>query len=113
MYQYFIKGGPFILPMVVGLVLLIFIAYRNLFNQYHTDCLILIGAATSLFGVFATAIGINNAMNFSNDMSKIAPHIMFNGIKTSLITTYFGSFNLSLSILLWYYYRIKYKSPNV
>ena len=33
-------------------------------------------------------VGMNDAMEFSKNMSKIAPHIMINGIKTSLITTY-------------------------
>tara|TARA_A100001234_G_scaffold169955_1_gene151199 strand:- start:184 stop:570 length:387 start_codon:yes stop_codon:yes gene_type:complete len=113
MYQYFISGGPFMLPMLMGLVLSIFIAYKNIFSQYHTDKIIIIGAATSLLGIVSTVVGMNDALEFSKNMSKIAPHIMINGIKTSLITTYFGGFILLVSVLLWYYFKNKYNSQHI
>ena len=101
------------LPMLVGLAVSIFIAFKNVSNRYHTDRIIIIGAATSLLGIVSTAVGINNALGFSNGISKIAPHIMINGIKTSLITTYFGGFILLVSILLWYYFKNKYDSQHI
>ena len=113
MYQYFISGGPFMLPMLMGLVLSIFIAYKNIFSQYHTDKIIIIGASTSLLGIVSTVVGMNDALEFSKNMSKIAPHIMINGIKTSLITTYFGGFILLVSVLLWYYFKNKYNSQHI
>ena len=78
------------LPMLLGIAVSIFIAFKNVSNRYHTDRIIIIGAATSLLGIVSTAVGINNALGFSNGISKIAPHIMINGIKKSLITTYFA-----------------------
>ncbi len=113
MYQYFISGGPFMLPMLMGVVFSIFIAYKNIFSQYHTDKIIIIGASTSLLGIVSTVVGMNDALEFSKNMSKIAPHIMINGIKTSLITSYFGGFILLLSVLLWYYFKNKYNSQHI
>ena len=87
MYQYFISGGPFMLPMLVGLVLAIFIAYKNIFNQYHTDKIIIIGAATSLLGIVSTVVGMNDALEFSKNMSKcsslISPSKTLSGLVLS------------------------------
>ena len=92
MYQYFISGGPFMFPMLVGLAVSIFIAFKNVSNRYHTNRIITIGAATSLLGIVSAAVGLNNALGFSNGISKIAPRIMINGIKTFLVTTFLGVF---------------------
>ena len=71
--------------------------------------IILIGSATAMFGIIATAIGISDAMSIVPDITKIAPHILWNGLKTSLVTTYSGGIILLFSTVLWYFFSKKYK----
>ena len=39
-------------------------------QKYHTDKIIIIGAATSLLGIVSTVVGMNDALEFSKNMSK-------------------------------------------
>ena len=62
-----------------------------------------------IFGIIATAVGISNALSIIPDISKIAPHVLWNGLKTSLVTTFSGGFILLFSTALWYFFSYKYK----
>jgi len=113
MVQYFISGGILMIPIYLSLIFLIFISVKNLKCAYHFDKIILMGSLTAIFGITATAVGISNALSIEPDISKIAPYILLNGIKTSLITTFAGGFILLLSTLLWYLFSSKYKQHNL
>ena len=109
MIQYLFSGGVFMIPIGLSLFLLIFISLKNLKIAYHTDKIILIGASTAIFGIIATGVGISSALSVVPDISEIAPTILWNGLKTSLVTTFSGGFILFLSTLLWINFSNKYK----
>ena len=109
MIQYLFSGGIFMIPIYLSLCFLIFISLKNFKSAYHIDKIILIGSATAIFGIIATAVGISNALNIAPDISKIAPHILWNGLKTSMVTTFSGGFILLFSTVLWYLFSRKYK----
>ena len=97
------------IPIYISLSFLIFISLKNFKAPYHIDKIILIGSATAIFGIIATVVGISNALSIVPDISKFAPHILWNGLKTSLVTTFSGGFILSFSTGLWYFFSRKYK----
>tara|TARA_B100000029_G_C17482167_1_gene925935 strand:+ start:139 stop:480 length:342 start_codon:yes stop_codon:yes gene_type:complete len=109
MIQYLLSGGIFMIPIFLAFSLLIFISFKNFTSAYHIDKIILIGSTTAIFGIIATAVGISNTLSIVPDISKIAPHIMWNGLKTSLVTTFSGGFILLFSTVLWYFLSKKYK----
>ena len=113
MIQYFLSGGILMIPIYLSLMFLIFISVKNLKSAYHIDKIILIGSLTAIFGIVSTAVGINNAWSISPNISKIAPHILLNGLKTSLVTTFAGGFILLFSTLSWYLFSSKYKTNNL
>ena len=113
MIQYFLSGGILMIPIYFSFLFLIFISVKNLKSAYHIDKIILVGSATAIFGIIATAIGINNALSIIPDISKIAPNILWNGLKTSLVTTFSGGFILFCSTILWYYLSIKYRQQTL
>ena len=107
MIQYLISGGIFMMPIYLSFCFLIFISFKNFKSAYHIDKIILIGSATAMFGIIATAIGISDAMSIVPDITKISPNILWNGLKTSLVTTYSGGIILLFSTVLWYFYSKK------
>tara|TARA_B100000029_G_scaffold513511_2_gene613345 strand:+ start:438 stop:779 length:342 start_codon:yes stop_codon:yes gene_type:complete len=109
MIQYLISGGIFMMPIYLSFCFLIFISFKNFKSAYHIDKIILIGSATAMFGIIATAIGISDAMSIVPDITKISPNILWNGLKTSLVTTYSGGIILLFSTVLWYFFSKKYK----
>tara|TARA_B100000003_G_scaffold208271_1_gene228041 strand:- start:122 stop:463 length:342 start_codon:yes stop_codon:yes gene_type:complete len=113
MIQYFLSGGILMIPIYLSLMFLIFISVKNLKSAYHIDKIILTGSLTAIFGIIATAVGISNAWSIAPDISKIAPNILLNGLKTSLVTTYAGGFILFFSILLWHFFSRKYRPKNL
>ena len=113
MIQYFLSGGILMIPIYFSFLFLIFISVKNLKSAYHIDKIILAGSATAIFGIIATAIGINNALSIIPDISKIAPNILWIGLKTSLVTTFSGGFILFFSTILWYYLSIKYRQQTL
>ena len=109
MVQYFLSGGVLMIPIFLSLFILIFMLLKNIKGAFHIDKIILIGSVTAIFGIIATAVGISNALSIVPDISKIAPHILWNGLKTSLVTTFAGGFILLFSTVLWYFFSTKYK----
>ena len=113
MAQYFLSGGILMIPMYISLMFLFFVSVKNLKSAYHIDKIILAGSLTAIFGIISTAVGISNAWTIVPDISKIAPHILLDGVKTSLVTTFFGGFILFFSTLSWYFFSGKYKTDNL
>ena len=99
MVQYFLSGGILMVPIYFSLIFLIFISIKNLKSAYHIDKIILIGSLTVIFGIISTAVGIRNAWSIAPSFSKIAPHILLHGLKTSLVTTFAGGLILFFSTL--------------
>tara|TARA_S200000501_G_C20247514_1_gene492828 strand:- start:60 stop:401 length:342 start_codon:yes stop_codon:yes gene_type:complete len=110
MVQYLLSGGVFMIPIYLSLIILIYILSKNFKSSYHIDKIMLIGSFTAIFGIIATAVGISNAMIPVPNISMIAPHILLDGLKTSLVTTFAGGFILFFSTVLWYFLSKKYKS---
>ena len=110
MIQYFLSGGVLMIPIYLSLMFLIFVSVKNLKSAYHIDKIILVGSLTAIFGIISTAVGISNAWNIAPDISKIAPHILLDGLKTSLVTTFSGGFILLFSTLSWYLISRKYRA---
>ena len=113
MIQYFLSGGILMIPIYLSLLFLIFISIKNLKSAYHIDKIILVGSLTAIFGIISTAVGIRNAWSIAPSFSKIAPHILLHGLKTSLVTTFAGGFILFFSTLSWYLFSNKYKKNNL
>ena len=110
MIQYLLSGGIFMMPILLSLCFLIFISFKNLKSAYHIDKIILTGSVTAIFGIISTGFGIINALNIAPDISKIAPHILWHGMKTSLVTTFSGGFILFYSTIAWFFFSKKYKT---
>jgi len=113
MVQYFLSGGILMIPIYLSLMFLIFISIKNLKSAYHIDKIILVGSLTAIFGITSTAVGISNAWKIVPNISKIAPHILLDGLKTSLVTTFAGGFILLFSTVLWFLFSSKYKPNNL
>ena len=109
MIQYLLSGGILMIPIFFSLFILIFMLFKNIKGEFHIDKIILIGSFTAIFGIIATGVGMNNALSIAPDISKIAPHILWSGIKSSLVTTFSGGFILFFSTFLWYLFSVKYK----
>ena len=109
MVQYFLSGGFLMIPIFLSFFILIFMSFKNIKGAFHIDKIILIGSATAIFGIIATAVGISNALSLSPNISKIAPHILWSGLKSSLVTTFSGGFILFFSTFLWYFFSAKHK----
>ena len=110
MIQYLVSGGIFMIPIYFAFIFLIFMSSKNFKSAYHIDKFMLIGSLTAIFGIIATAVGISKALITYPDISKVSPHILWNGLKTSLVTTFAGGFILLFSTVLWYFFSSKYKS---
>ena len=110
MIQYLFSGGIFMIPIYLSLIILIYILSKNFKSAYHVDKIMLIGSFAAIFGIIATAVGISDAIIAVPDISMIAPHILWNGLKTSLVTTFAGGFFLFFSTVLWYFLSKRYKS---
>ena len=113
MIQYFLSGGILMIPIYLSLMFLIFISIKNLKSAYHVDKIILVGSLTAIFGIVSTAIGISNALSNTPNISNIAPHILLNGLKTSMVTTFAGGLILLFSTALWFLFSSKYKPNNL
>lgn len=113
MIHYLLAGGIFMIPIYLSWCSLIFILFKNIKGPYNIDKIILIGSATSIFGIIASAIGINNALSIVPDISKIAPQILWDGLKNSLVTTFSGGFVLLFSTICWYFLSKKYNSQTL
>ena len=110
MIQYFLSGGFLMIPIFLSFFILIYMSSKNLKEAFHIDKIILIGSATSIFGIIATGVGISSVLSIAPDISKIAPHILWSGLKSSLVTTFSGGLILFFSTFLWYFLSVKYKS---
>ena len=102
MLSLFISGGPFMIILIIFAIIIGFVAIKNLKEPFFTHSLIGLGVLSVSFGMLATYIGLNSAFNAVPDINMIAPSILMNGVKTSLVTTFTGGFILVVSTLLWY-----------
>ena len=109
MVQYLISGGVLMIPIYFSFISLVFISFKNLKGAFHIDKIMLVGSGTAIFGIISTGLGISSALNIVPDISNIAPQILWNGLKTSLVTTFSGGLILFLSTFLWYFFSVKYK----
>ena len=109
MVQYLLSGGVLMIPIFLSLFILIFMLFKNIKGAFHIDKIMLIGSATAIFGIIATCLGISSALSVAPDISKIAPHILWSGLKSSLVTTFSGGFILFFSTFLWYFFSSKHK----
>ena len=75
-------------------------------NNYTTDS----ASYNDPLFKYQSAVVINNAFGMVSDISNIAPHILWNGLKTSLVTTFSGGFILLISTILWYLFSKKYRA---
>ena len=109
MVQYLFSGGVLMIPIYFSFFILVFISFKNLKGAFHIDKIILIGSGTAIFGIISTGVGISSAFNIVSDISKVSPHIFWNGLKTSLVTTFSGGLILFISTFLWYFFSAKHK----
>ena len=110
MIQYLLSGGILMSPILFSFFVLVFMFYKNLSSAFHIDKIILIGSLTAIFGIISTGAGVIAALSIVTDVSKISPHILWNGLMSALVTTFSGGFVLLLSTFLWYFFSIKHNS---
>ena len=89
------------LALLLLAITIIFISLKNIKEPYNTNGIVLLGIVSALIGIISTYLGINGALNIAPDLSKVAPHILLNGIKTSLITSIAGAIIMLVSTVLW------------
>ena len=109
MIQYLFFGGILMLLIFFSFFVIVFMFYKNLSSAFHIDKIILIGSVTAIFGIISTCVGVSEALSIATDVSKISPHILWNGLKSALVTTFSGGFILLFSTFLWFFFSIKHK----
>ena len=102
--NFFLTGGPFMMVLLILLGGVLFISYKNIKEPYSTNSIVLLGIFSALVGISATYIGVNTAFDLFPDINKISPHIIINGIKTSLNTSITGGIIMLISTALWYFF---------
>ena len=104
MLEILLNGGPFMMVLLTLVGSIIFISVKNIKEPYNTNGIVLLGIFSALVGISATYIGVNAAFSAVPDISNISPHILMNGLKTSLITSYIGGIIMVTSTALWYFF---------
>ena len=102
MVDAFLYGGPFMMALLILSAVIIFISVKNINEPYNTNSIVLLGIFSALVGIFATYLGIDAAFSSVSEISKISPHVLINGLKTSLITSITGGIIMLISTGLWY-----------
>ena len=102
MFETFLNGGPFMMVLAVIFSIIFFISIKNINEPYKTNSIVLLGIFSALFGILGTYTGVKNALNLVTAINNIAPEILINGFKTSLITAYAGAIIMFFSSLVWY-----------
>tara|TARA_B100000900_G_scaffold308233_1_gene266925 strand:+ start:394 stop:735 length:342 start_codon:yes stop_codon:yes gene_type:complete len=108
MIDTFLNGGPIMIALLLLSGFIIFTSIKNIKQPYNTNSIVLLGIFSALVGFSATYIGIYSAFSSVSDVSKIAPQILFNGLKTSLITSITGGIIMLFSTGLWYFFIRKH-----
>ena len=104
MIDIFLKGGPFMMILLILLGIIVFIALKNINEPYNTNSIVLLGILSALVGISATYVGIETAYSSVSDISKVSPQILINGLKTSLIASITGGIIMLVSTGLWYFF---------
>jgi hypothetical protein len=104
MVNILLNGGPFMLVLIVLTIIIIFISVKNIKEPYNTNGIVLLGIFSALVGILTTYLGVSAAFNSVPDISTIAPQILFNGLKTSLTTSFTGGVIMLISTSVWYYF---------
>ena len=112
MLETLLNGGPFMLVLAVIFIIILFLSIKNINEPYKTNSIVLLGILSALFGVLGTYTGVKNALNLVTAINNIAPEILINGFKTSLITAYTGAIIMFFSSLVWYYFVKKHNLSN-
>tara|TARA_B100001996_G_scaffold244884_1_gene189608 strand:+ start:1992 stop:2333 length:342 start_codon:yes stop_codon:yes gene_type:complete len=99
-----LNGGPVMIVLMILAGGIIFISVKNIKEPYKTNGIILLGVFSALIGILATYLGINAAFTTVPDVNNIAPQILINGLKTSLITSFTGGIIMLISTSIWYYF---------
>ena len=108
MFELILSGGPFMALLFLLALAIIFISLKNIKESYYTNCIVLLGVCSALIGIAATYLGVSSAFNLMPDISNISPQILFNGLKTSLVTSYTGGIIMVFSTGLWYFFIKKH-----
>ena len=112
MLEILLNGGPFMKVLAVVFSIILFLLIKNINEPYKTNCILLLGIFSALFGILGTYIGVKNVLNVVTAGKNISPEILINGFKTSLITAYAGAIIMFFSSLVWYYFVKKYNLFN-
>ena len=75
---------------------------RKIKKVHNTNSNLLLYILCAFIEIFIRYIGINEALSLESDLSKVAPHILLNGIKTSLFTSSIGRIIMFIQTALWY-----------
>ncbi len=104
MLETVVNGGPFMMILLILAGSIIFISVKNINEPYNTNGIVLLGIFSALVGISATYIGVNAAFSAVPEITNISPHILINGLKTSLITSFTGGIIMLISTALWYFF---------
>ena len=104
MLETLLKGGPFMMVLLILVGSIIFISLKNIKEPYNTNGIVLLGIFSALVGISATYIGVNAAFSVVPEISNISPQILINGLKISLITSFIGGIIMLISTALWYFF---------
>ena len=99
-----LNGGPFMMVLIALAGIIIFISVKNINEPYNTNGIVLLGIFSALVGILSTYLGVNAAFSAVPDINSIAPQILINGLKTSLITSFTGGVIMLISTSVWYFF---------
>lgn len=94
--------------LLIAMVVWMFLSFYNYKSSSHKDVLKKISYGRSIglfalvFGIFAHLIGFYHAFARLEEVSHIAPSVLYAGLKVSLITTIYGVLIYLISLLLWF-----------
>ncbi|HDQ45516.1 MAG TPA: hypothetical protein ENN17_08480 [bacterium] len=121
MFDLFIKGGPFMWPLLILTVTIITLSVKktlDLFVREHLDlrqkemglnAILFWGVIAGSLGVTAQLLGIYLALGEIRKAADISMALVVDGYRVSFITTLFGLYLFIGAAILWFLLRWKYK----
>ncbi|MBD3288773.1 hypothetical protein GF337_08230 [candidate division KSB1 bacterium] len=121
MFELIHTGGPFMLPLVIFLIIIIALSVKKAIELFGSkdrnkiklesgiNAILFWGALSAVFGFLGHYLGVYNAMNAIAHAADISPGIVALGYGISLITILSGLTIFIVSALLWFVFRWRLK----
>ena len=121
MFELIHTGGPFMLPLVIFLVIILALSVKKTIDLFGgkernriklesgINAILFWGALSAVFGYLGHYLGVYRAMNEIAHAHDISPGIVALGYGISLITILSGLTIFIISAVLWFIFRWRLK----